>query len=235
MPDAATLNGPSLLGIGLYTAGEVERLTEIPAAKVRRWICGYAFRSKGERQWSAPLWEPQVPRIREQVELGFRDLVEIRIVDALLKAGLSLHAVRRATAVAREVIADSHPLSTNRFRTDGTTIFLQVAQESEEPVLLDLLKRQYGLSAILEKSLKDLDFGIDGGAVRWWPMGKDHVVVLDPGRSFGQPIVNDGGVPTRALADAVKVEGSVERVARLYEIPKRAVREAVAFEGRMAA
>ena len=55
-------------------------------------------------------------------------------------------------------------------------------------------------------------------------------IVIDPQRSFGQPIAAEFGVPTVALAEAVKSEGSIDRVARLYEVSSAVVRDAVRFE-----
>ena len=47
-----------------------------------------------------------------------------------------------------------------------------------------------------------VEFSVDDMPARWWPMGREETAGLDPARSFGQPIVNDGGVPTTVLADA---------------------------------
>ena len=59
--------------------------------------------------------------------------------------------------------------------------------------------------------------------------GKD-TIVIDPTRAFGQPVAAEFGVPTVVLADAVKIEGSIERVAKLYEIAVPIVLDAVKFE-----
>lgn len=236
---AAKADGPSLIGIGLYTASEAEKLIAVPATRIRRWLLGHAYRRDGQRQWSDPLWQPQVPRLGKDVELGFRDLLELRFVEAFLQAGLSLHAIRKALCVAREVTGLSHPFASAQFQTDGRSIFLRVADEFEgeqvEPVLIDLLRKQYALGRVIEPSLKDLDFDADGIAARWWPMGKAKSVVLDPAQAFGRPMIAGAGVTTRTLADAVTAEGSVDQVARLYEVSVAAVREAVAFERRLAA
>jgi uncharacterized protein (DUF433 family) len=42
-------------------------------------------------------------------------------------------------------------------------------------------------------------------------------------------------VPTEILAEAVKLEGSVDAVATIYEVPKAEVRSALEFEQRLAA
>src|SRR3546814_17838382 len=68
----------------------------------------------------------------------------------------------------------------------------------------------------------DLDFGPDG-AERWWLLHGKKTIVADPERSFGQPIVAEHGVSTAILAQAMKVEGSVEKMARLSELRPRMV------------
>jgi uncharacterized protein (DUF433 family) len=58
---------------------------------------------------------------------------------------------------------------------------------------------------------------------------------VDPARAFGRPIVANRGVPTEVLANAVKVEASIEKVAQLYDVLLVEVREALHFEQRLAA
>lgn len=130
---------------------------------------------------------------------------------------------------------DQRPFSTQKFRTDGKTIFFEIIDAVREGQLLDLKRRQNVFHRIVQPSLHDLEFDADALA-RWFPMGKSHkAIVVDPARAFGRPIINDGGVPTQTIAQAISVEGSVERVAKLYELPLAAVREAVAFEKQLAA
>ena len=78
--------------------------------------------------------------------------------------------------------------------------------------------------------IKDLEFSPTNTLLRWWPLGTNHNVVLDPNRHFGQPIVAKAGIATEVLYLAVK-NGETEReVANWYEIEESAVRDAVHFE-----
>ena len=90
-----------------------------------------------------PLWTPQLPKFEGRVELGFRDLIELRFVDAFIKAGLGLKAIRRCLEYARECANDDRPFSTQRFKTDGRTIFRESLNQLGEAELLDLKRRQY--------------------------------------------------------------------------------------------
>jgi uncharacterized protein (DUF433 family) len=224
----------SLLGIGLYTVPEAARLVRVPEARIRRWLAGYRYSQGRKVRTSAPLWQPEVPKLGPGIELGFRDLMELRFVELFLRRGLSLHAIRRAIEKAVDVFGVERPLSTQRFRTDGRSIFLEVATEMDEAALFDLERDQYLFRRIVAPSFKDIDFD-KGIPARWWPASDRLGIVLDPKRSFGKPIVADHGVPTAALADAYRVRGSFKLVGLDYDLPEKAVRQAVAFQERLAA
>ena len=197
-----TLTGAAprtLLGIGLYTAAEASGLTGIPSLRIRRWLTGYAHGPTNAQTWSDPLWTPQLPRIGTDVALGFRDLMELKFVARFIAAGISLHSIRRALVIGRQMVGDERPFSTTRFRTDGRTIFFQVSREAEEPTLIDLLNRQYAFNRVVEPSFRDIDFGEAAAECRW-PMSRRSRVVIDPARNFGHPIVAEYGVPTQARA-----------------------------------
>jgi uncharacterized protein (DUF433 family) len=231
---ALSADGERLFGLGLYTVPETARLIEVPAQRIRRWLRGYDFRRHNTTHRSAPLWRPEVPEVEGAVGLSFLDLIELRLIGRFLSEGVSLHAVRRALLRAREVFGREHPFATRRFQTDGRTIFLETTDQGDEPRLFDLLSNQYAFRRFVAPSFKDIDFEGDAAA-RWWPLSKSRTVVLDPRRSFGQPIAAPAGVPTATLAAAVAAEGSVEAVASWFEVEPTSVRDALEFERKLAA
>jgi uncharacterized protein (DUF433 family) len=161
--------------------------------------------------------------------------MEARFVDAFRKASVPWSVIRRCAEHARDLISSDHPFSSQRFRTDGRTIFAEVADQTGEQQLLDLAKSQFAFGRVIGPSLyAGIEFSNRDTPVRWWPMGQQTRVVIDPTRSFGQPIVSDGGIPTRTLADAVAAEGSVAKVALLFKLESQSVRAALRFEQRFA-
>lgn len=228
----------SLLGVGVYTVPEAARLTGVSTPRIRRWLTGYTFASRVAQRSSSPVWERQIVSSGGELVLSFRDLLEVRFVDAFRRHGVSWKVIRLAAERAAGVIEDSHPFSTRRFKTDGRSIFAEIVQKTGEESLLDLAKSQYELKTIVEPFLfEGLEFAeISGAPVRWWPLGLDRRVVIDPERSFGQPIVTPESVPTSILAKAVKAEeGSIDAVARWYLVHPKSVRDAVEFENRLTA
>lgn len=216
-------------GTGSYTAVEAARLLGTSALNIRRWMSGYSYTRSGVQHEIPPLWTSELAMIDDHLELGFRDLIELRFVKAFKDAGVGLLAIRNCLDHARECVQDDHPFSTRRFRTDGRTIFLESTRDSREPTLIDLKSRQYVFKQVFERSFKDLD--IERNAVaRWRPFNGKASIIIDPARSFGQPIASSYGVPTIVLDDAVKAEGSIERAAKLYEVSASVIRDAVQFE-----
>ncbi len=228
---SAALN--QLIGEGVYSPSEVERLTGISASKIIRWFRGH---SVGSKRYEA-LWTPSMRSSDNKLYLSFRDLTEARVADVFLRKGLSAQKVRRAIQLAQVELGETRPLSSARFRTDGRTIFLQVADEDgdgERDLLLDLFKSQLAFKRIIEPSLKDVDFS-DSAPSRWWILGRDKRILVDPSRAFGRPIEEESSVPTGILANAFRAEGSVSGAAKAYNVSPSAIRRALEFEERIAA
>jgi hypothetical protein len=227
----------SLIGLGLYTPAEAERLTGIRSSKIIRWLRGHEISGSNYQA----LWQPQIDLQDGHVYLGFRDLMEARVgaiaeswwrarvADAFISRGLSPQKVRRAIQIAREMVGEERPLSTARFRTDGRTVFLQVLTEEGDNKLIDLFRSQFSFREIIEQSLTNLEMDEEGIPARWWPAGRAKKILVDPARSFGQPIELDSGVPASVLAAAAKAEGSIEGAARAWQVPVASIRRSVEF------
>jgi uncharacterized protein (DUF433 family) len=244
MLDIST-NEVSAFNRGVYSAPEALRLlnfTRNPAPSARhlsrqtlsRWLRGYDHGEDSARH-SEPLWRPDYEST-EQLEVSFRDLIELRFVKAFRDLGLGLPTIRECFERAVDEVQDPRPFSTQRFRTDGKTIFLEITDKvREEGKLIDLRRRQNVFRTIVEPSLRDLEFDAEVVA-RWFPLGiSRRSIIVDPARAFGRPIINSSSVPTEVLVNAIETEGSIEKAARLFDVSPFEVRDARFFEERLAA
>ena len=220
----------NLLETGIYTVPDAARLTGVSPWRIRRWLKGYEFKVKDGRHRSPAVWNSQIDPLDDHVALGFLDLLEVRCVDAFISAGVNWKTLRQVHDRAHKLVGHTHPFCTNRFATDGRTIFMEVREKSGELTLWDMRDVQRVFDRVIRPFLKNIEFDSDRVPRRWWPRGKVHLVALDPRRSFGQPIIFRDGVPTSALAQSVAANGSLDEVARWFEIPAASVREAVEYE-----
>src|SRR5439155_6612199 len=149
---------------------------------------GYRFKS-GKKAYESPaLWHGQWEPIFRSMALGFRDLIEIRFVDAFLKSGVSWVILRQAHERGKAMFNVSHPFCTQRFMTDGRQIFVELHNETGEPSLIEIARQQTVFRRIVKPLLLQLEFARPD-EVRCWPLGLKHAVVLDPTRSFGRQII----------------------------------------------
>lgn len=224
-----------LIGRGVYSVAEAARLTGIPSKRIRRWLEGYTFVSSGKRHASPPIISSALGRTAGPLALTFSDLIELRFLEAFLNHGVSWASVRIAAKRAEEILGRSHPFSTRTFRTDGRYILAEIAGVDGVTELLNLVRNQYEFAKVVPMLFAGLDYDDSESPDRWWPMTRKKLVVIDPSRSFGAPIVNLGGVPTRILAQSVVSNGSDGMTARIFDVPLRAVRHAVQYERILAA
>jgi len=224
----------------MYPLARAARIVGADLRTVRRWLRGYSWKYRGGCRLSGPLWDLQYADDEdlggEQV-LGFHDLLELRTVAKFVQQGVSLKVIRATIEVARGYLGD-YPLHSRRFVTDGRQIFLEAVERAgEDPKLLDVRGRQFAIDAVIRPSLvQGIEYDKHAHALRWYPIPKKRLIVLDPKVQFGEPIIADAGVPTDTLSAAYLAEGKeVGRVARLYRVPPQAVQAAVAFEHRLTA
>src|SRR3546814_10553159 len=150
-------------GIGIYTAHEAARMVGMGAQSLRRWLLGYDHKHKDAQVRHEPArWRPQYdPEEADGVLLGFRDLIETRIVNALHKKRIGLPTIRICMNRAREIVGQDHPFSTSQFKTDGKSIFLEITRALEPPACIALKNKQGVFPSFVATSLADLDFGPD--------------------------------------------------------------------------
>ena len=211
-----------ILGHGVYTPNEAARLLQTNPQQIIRWTHGGGSR--------APLWHSYYQFLEDSTELSFIDLIEVRVVLALRNAGISLQAIRFAISFAQEKFGIERPLSSQSFKTDGEEILIDAVEKDGELVSLSRPSAgQKVFRTIVAQSLNDLEY--DGDAVaRWRPKGHE-TVVIDPQRSFGEPLLDDFGISTGVIFKEYKEFRDVGYISSIYEIPAAVVRKGLRFEG----
>ena len=194
---------------------------------------------KGYRYWNE--WgervaqPPVTARSDAESEAGvsFFDLISIKAIDGLRRRQFSLPAIRDVVKYCQDALKVDYPLATQRFKTDRRRIYL----EAGDGRLLEVLGGQRGAQAwdeILDPFLKDLDYQNDF-ARRWWPLGRDELVVVDPEHGFGSPVIVGSGLRTELVAERHEVGDSNEVIAYDFNLTPKQVESALKLEEKLAA
>ncbi len=220
--------GYDLLGAGIYTVPDAARLLRVSHQKVRGWVAGYP------RTKAPPIIRNEVGVLNNRLAMSFINLMEARFIAYFASFNVHVTAIRYMAEEAKSFLQHPHPFATNAiFTTDGRKIFAAAAEHTGDKWLYDLRAKNWALYEIVVQSLKKgVIFDPKGVAATWFP--RDELapnVILHPKIAFGQPVLKDNGVPTRALFDAFHAEGETyETVAHWYDVPPEQVEEAVRFE-----
>jgi uncharacterized protein (DUF433 family) len=228
-------------GVGIYSRAEAARLLGLNPPRLRRWVSGYTYwliaTSSGEQRRKPPVIKTDLPPIGTAVALSFLELMELRVVKSIVDAGIPLQHVRRAAKWASEAFGTDHPFASRRVFTDGRAIFSAVSDD-EPP---NVIKWQEGQSEqiiagpIFDRFLNEIEFDSSTSlAYKWWPLGKEHPVVLDPRLAFGAPVIDGTAVRTSIVSRLAK-HSSVKDAAVAYELQLRQAEAAVNFEASLAA
>jgi uncharacterized protein (DUF433 family) len=220
------------LDAGIYTIRDAVRLTGASEGQIRGWARGHP----GSR--AKPLLLAEYEQLGWRIPLSFKNIFETILIKAFSDFGISIQGIRAMAEEAREMLGDDHPFTRVKFKTDGQKIFAEMLNtSSKQKELYDLRTRNWAIERVMRQFLKaPVKYNADGYANVWYPRKKiaPHVVIT-PTKAFGQPVLEDSGVPTETLVDAIEAEGgNYARVARWYVVPVDQVREAKRFEAHLA-
>lgn len=196
----------------MYTVNGAARLAEVNPSRLRQWL-GSA--------------DPVIHRTSQDA-ITYLDLIEALVIGRLRRLGVSMTKIRAARAEAVELFGTEHPFAHAKIRTDGRTVFAHLSRSN----LHDLVGRQGNFKSVIEPFLREQDFGKDGLSARWWPLGKQRPVFVDPKIAFGVPVVKEG-IPAEVLASARAAGRSLHDVADGYEVSIASVRAAVELMSRV--
>lgn len=224
----------SLLGKGLYSIPEAARILQMRADTVRRWVTGYHFGRKGHKRYSPPLVQLSAINGISEIFLTFQNLIELLFIRLFHREGVSLYTIRAAAEEAQRDFNTDHPFAVEQFDTDGKGIFATLEFKNIEgvtkaKVLKDLKLSQMVIDEIARPYFRNLEYS-ELGVIRYYPLGTDKGIVLDPKRSFGKPIDEASGVSTYVLYQMARTGESPRDIAKWYGVSEEAVSNAIEYE-----
>ena len=220
-----------------YSVAEAGRLAGLAAGRVRRWLRGYEYTYDDTVRGQPPVLQGHPA---ESTYASFLDLVDLLFVKRFLDHGVSLQKVRRGLDEARRLLGTDH-FARQTFFTDGGSIFLSVqegvAGELGDAILELMSGGQWVIAPVIRELAQQIEFeSPEGLARRWYPLGRNRPVVLDPMVAYGAPSVAGRGVKTTNIHDLYVAEGeNLASVRAWWELSDDEIRAAVDFERQLAA
>lgn len=229
MPKPNGSNIFNVLNVPAYSIAEATRLVNMNYWTVRRYLQGYSYEYEGQKRSQPPVVKSDT---KADIYASFLDLIDLLFVREFLSRGFGLPTLREALDEAREWLGAPHFSQSLFFTTSADQIALQMPSDGSMVVLLT--GGQGAMTQIVEMFSDRLNFEDVtkyGFVRRWYPKGKDGLIVIDPEISFGRPTLMRTGIPTNNIYDLFLGENkSVEPVSEWFEIPVPKIEAAVQFE-----
>jgi uncharacterized protein (DUF433 family) len=228
--------------VPLYTLAEAARALGVPPSTFATWARGYKRSSGSRRSWHGDPIVTSLGGPARQPSIPFIGLAEGMVLAAVRRAGVPLQRVRPALAALTAEIGVDHALASKRLYTDGAELLFDYAEEVasvDAEVVRDLVvirSRQRVFADVIEQYLKLISYGPDEYASKiQLPAYEYAVVVVDPKRSFGQPIFERSAVPVSNVLERFWAGEDIDTVSAEFGVPRPEIEDVLRATSRRAA
>jgi uncharacterized protein (DUF433 family) len=211
------------IGSGFYTISDVAKILRLPYQRVSMWVNRYWDGELGKEYENKYSWV-----VDGSKAVSFHTLIEFYVLYLFAESGVQTRKVLNAHKELSTMFNSSFPFAQKRIleniQTDGKRIFFYL---NNNILSLDGTK-QFNLSFI-EMFFKNLEFDKDLLATKFWPLGKNRSVIIDPKRQFGHPVVGKTNIYPETLFNLYKSGEPINFIAFTYELDEKDVKDAIMF------
>jgi uncharacterized protein (DUF433 family) len=214
-----SLTTHSKLGEGIYSVSDISFLLKLPKQKVRRWLNDFWDSRLAEKYNNTYSWGEG----RDQAT-NFYTLIEFYIFYCLRELGVAQKKIFEAHEAMAKQLKTIHPFASAKVLTDGKSILY--ALEDGTTIKADKSK-QIALKQIIEDFCRKIEFSDNNLAEKFYPLGKNKHIVVDPHHQFGQPTVEETNVLAETIYNMHEAGETNEFLSRLYDISLKEVQAAI--------
>jgi len=211
------------LGQGIYILSDIAKILRLPYSKVSLWVNKYWDEELGGELDKNYSWS-----IEKTKAVNFYTLIEFYVLYMLLESGVRTRKIINARKELSHFFNTDFPFAQKyileNIRTDGSKIYFEL---NGNIISLDGTK-QFKL-AFIKTFFKNLEFDNELLASRFWPLGKEKNILIDPKRQFGHPVVGNTNIYPETLYNLYKSGESIKFIAFTYEIREVEVQDAIDF------
>ena len=220
-----------VIGCGVYTVPDVSKILGFSKDRIRRWVSGYKRTGKGKKYEYKPMIDEGFWGEGASRAVNFYSLVEMYTFIKLLDLGISVRNIRKAREELKARFDLPYPFASHKLLCDGHQIVIEMQSIDNKIYLLLGEGGQTAFQEAIKLYYKKIDFNDSSTlAERYWPAGKDRMVVVDPNRGFGRPTIRNTNITTEVIFSLYQAGEDKMQIADLYEVDEKAIEDAVGFE-----
>lgn len=209
------------LGQGIFTVSDLAEILRIPKTRVRYWFNTYVREEL-----------PAITNYRynfnsdQGLYVNFRSLLQLYVFEELKKEGFNKKSVLSAYSALSATLNTMYPFATDKILIAGKSILLEL---DNQHIIDANSTKQYNLVKILAPYLKKIQFDQSGNAIRFFPLGIESSIVVDPEIQFGAPVISGTRIDIKTIFDSYQAGDSKELIAKIYDLSTDQVNDAIEF------
>lgn len=211
------------IGIGIYTASEIARILRIPYRTVYTWMNKYWDGTLGRNYGSNYSWINNGSR-----SVSFHTFIEFYVMMRFSEAGVKPKQVIEAHKELARMYKTAFPFALKEvlqgINSDGKHVYLKTKQG-----IIELNgTKQFNLD-LIQLFFINLEFDNDNLASKFWPIGKEKSILIDPERRFGHPVIDGKNILPEVIFNHYKAGDPVAYIAHVYKLSEQEVNNALEY------
>lgn len=207
-------------GQGFYTATDASVILDIPYSKV-----GYWFRKYVKGEFEAHSNFRYYYDSEKVTAVNFHTLIEIYVFDFFRQNKIPTKNIILAHQELSKQLKTHYPFCRTEFLlSSGKDILYQAGNAIFEakPGF------QQAISEYVIPYSKKIEFK-DCIAAKYYPLGKDRSIVVNPNNQFGSPIIEGTNIKVTTLLSLFKGGENIKFISEMFELNERQVSDAIIF------
>jgi len=210
----------SRISEGIYTAADISRIFKIPYPKVKYWF-RYYIRNKLFHTIGYRYYFP----IKDTIAVNFLSLIEMYVFYKLKERDIKTSNIIKMHTRMSKYLNTPYPFALQDFYISGKTIYFgQIDSLIEASDTY-----QAFIPSFINQFIEKITFDDKRLARKFYPLGKNKSVVLNPENQCGQPIIDGTNILTATLFEYYRGNESIETIAKLFELSEENVKDAIEF------
>jgi uncharacterized protein (DUF433 family) len=198
----------------VYTISQTAKLASVSPITIRRWLYGVDNPSTKMR----PVFVNNDQAKENIAEVSFLQLAEIVVVSRFRQRKVKLDTLRQAHAYACQTLKLEYPFAWLHLKTNGIHVFSDFLKTHPDASLLTLDKKgQLTLPGNVIQALELFDYE-EEFAARWYPIGRNVPIVIDPRYGAGRPTIPYRRLPIASIYNRWKSGENISFIATDYSL-----------------
>ena len=212
------------IGWGIFTIPDLARILNLKYHKVQKVLNEYWDTRFAAQLGSKYSWTDGKSRA-----VTFHTLVEFYIYYRFKEAGANTKDILKAHQELSERFDTPFPFASSQIINKVGTFGKKIVISLDPEHIMDLNNTRQLKLHFIKSFITKLDFDGNDLASRFWPLGKEKSVVVDPHHQFGQPTIAGSNILTATVFNMYLAKEPVPFIASTFGLNDKSVADAIDF------